>query len=368
MGKKKTRYTMRSDGIIVASKTYDGKRKYFYGHSDPEIDQKIADFERQREEESKHHSRLFEEIADEWWEWKQKEISPNTYNGYKVAKERAVEQFGQMHADEITPADVYKYLDHFAKQGYSQKTINNMAIVLKVILDEPLKLGEIAANPCVNVPRVKGKPKVKRKPAADSDIEKIEAHKADSMLSRMYYLMLYTGLRRGEAIALQYKNIDFNNNLIHVVQSCAYTPENKVLIKSPKTEAGIRTVVMLNRVKEIIPRSDNPEAFVFFPDGIPTKGSFENSLQNFKKEAGIQSTPHQLRHSFATIGHAAGIDAKDLQAELGHSTLEMTMNTYTHEDPELQKKVRKKLDKHINAQEKKKAKSCAPRCSKPRIT
>ena len=358
MAKKKTRYTMRSDGIIVASKTYDGKRKYFYGHSDPEIDKKIADFERQREEVAQHHSRLFEEIADEWWEWKQKEISPTTFNGYRVAKERAVDEFGEKHADEITPAEIYKYLDSFGRKGFSQKSVSNMLTVLKSILDEALKTGELPANPCVNLPKVKGKPKVKRKPADQSDIDLIEAHKTDGMMGRMLYLMLYTGLRRGEAIALQYKNIDYGKKLIHVKQSCAFAYGYKAIIKPPKTEAGYRSVVMLQNVEDIIPPGNDPEAFVFFPNGLPTKGSFERALTKYRGQVGIKSTPHQLRHAYATMMHSAGIDPKDMQHELGHSTIAMTMDVYTDVDPELQNKVRKKLGKHIKSQQKKKTKRC----------
>lgn len=353
MAKKKTRYTMRSDGIIVFTKTYEGKRKYFYGKSDKEIDQKVAAYEAELLEQARHHSRLFEEIADEWWERKEKELSPNSINSYKIMKERAVDAFGDQYAEDVKPEHIYRFLDGFAKKGYSQKRINTTLSVTKSIFDQALISGEISSNPCVKLPTVKGKPKVKRKPATKDEIKIIEAHKTDSLMARMYYFMLYTGLRRGEAIALQQKNIDRKNKVIHVVQSCAYEFGYKPIIKPPKTEAGIRSVALLDNVAEILPESKDPEAFVFFPDGLPYKTTFERQLRNFRKANDLTCTPHQLRHSFATMGHAAGIDPKDMQHELGHTTLAMTMDTYTADDAEHLKDVRKKLNKYVKKQQKK---------------
>ena len=88
--KIKTKYTLRPDGRIVATKTINGKRKYFYGSSDEEIE---AQIEAALHPENKKAT--CEEIAEAWWEKKEKELSVNTVRGYICAKNRFVERFGE---------------------------------------------------------------------------------------------------------------------------------------------------------------------------------------------------------------------------------------------------------------------------------
>ena len=358
MAKRKTKYTMRPDGRIVLTKTIDGKRKFFYGMSDAEVERKAREYEEQLAAAALIHSRPFEVVADAWWEEKEKDISPNSVNSYRVAKQRAVEYFEQTPVDEITPAQVYAYLNGYVRKGYSQKIITKANTVLKGILDDALIAGEIQSNPCVNLPPVKSKAKAKKRPpASDNDIEILEQCKAESNISRMFYTMLYAGLRRGEAIALQQKHIDREKKTISVVQSCAFDYGYKPVIKSPKTEAGTRTVGLLDVVAEVIPEYEDPETYVFFPDGLPYKTTVERHLRKFLDDHKINATAHQFRHSYATIGHAAGIDGKDMQGELGHQNLATTMDIYTGIDKKHKEEVRDQLNEFVNKRVKKEPKS-----------
>ena len=350
MAKRKTKYTMRSDGRIAMSRMYDGKRKYFYGSSDKEVEAKAAAYEAELAEAAKHHSRQLSVVADEWWEDKQKEISPNSLNSYRIAKERAVEMFGDTDVDMITPAMVYRYLKRFQTQGYSQKVITKTQSVLKGILDYSIIEGEIESNPCLYLPPLKGKSAVKRPPASDADVARLEACKGESLMARMFYFIAYTGLRRGEAIALQWKHIDLDRKVVRVEQNCAYEYSCKPVIKKPKTEAGIRTVSLLDNVIEILPTKGKPDDYVFFPEGLPYQTTLERHLRKFRRDHEITATLHQLRHSFATMGHNAGIDAKDMQSELGHASIAMTLDVYTGEDVKHRAEVRDRLNDYVKNQ------------------
>lgn len=350
MARKKTKYTMRSDGRIVKTKVYpDGTKKFFYGKSDAEVEAKEAAYDAELAAAAKHNSRKLSAVADIWWEDKQKQISPNSLNSYRVAKERAVEEFGDIDVDLITPAMVYRYLKRFEAKAYSQKVISKTQSVLKSILDYSIIEGEIDSNPCINLPVLKGKSGVKRLPASDSDIEKLEKCKAESLMSRMFYFITYTGLRRGETIALQWKHIDLENKLVHVEQNCAYEFSYKPVIKKPKTESGIRTVSLLDNVIDNLPEKGNPDDYVFFPEGLPYQTTLERQMRRFREQHKITATPHQLRHSFATLGHSAGIDAKDMQAELGHASITMTLDVYTSVDEAHRTEVRDKLNDYVKA-------------------
>lgn len=144
------------------------------------------------------------------------------------------------------------------------------------------------------------------------------------------YLILYTGLRKGEALALTYEDIDFTNNVIHITKS-VYHESTSPKIKSPKTAAGVRTVPILAPLIDKLPAKG--KGYVFSTDGgkTPLKHDEYNTMwETYSAKTGITCTAHQLRHSYATMLFECGIDVKDAQDLLGHSTAAMTQDIYTH--------------------------------------
>ena len=88
MARKRTKYTLRKDGRIVLSDTINGERKYFYGKTDKEVEQKRDDYIRECEKhanEAADKGRAFEAVADDWWERCEPRLSPNTVCGYITA-------------------------------------------------------------------------------------------------------------------------------------------------------------------------------------------------------------------------------------------------------------------------------------------
>mgnify|MGYP003291320970 CR=1 FL=1 len=349
MKKLKTKYTLRKDGRIMMRQTINGKRVSFYGSSDRECEDKrdayIAELN------SKPEPFIpFKTVSDTWWDKREKTISPNTVGGYKTAMQRCDEEFGKQPIDKITMQQIIVFLQSFAIKGYSQKVISNTKCVLHQIFDEALLQGLILANPCTGMPVIKGAPKKPRQAAPETDIEKIEASKTESLAARMSYFMLYTGARRGEAAALQQKNINREKHVAYIVQSVAYgSSSRKPILKKPKTEAGVRTIELPDNVLEILPLYEDDETYIFFPAGLPTKTELETGLRNYQADHGLQSTAHQLRHSYASILYSAGIDVKSAQYLLGHSTIAMTQDVYTHLSEAKKTDVRDQLNNFIKA-------------------
>ena len=350
MSRRKTKYTRRSDGNIVMTKTINGKRKFFYGKSDEDVEKKLADYIASLTAEPEKTVRTFEQVADAWWEEKEPEISIGSVRVYRARKNAAVDAFGKMLVDEITPQDIVTHLRKLQAQGFSQKVINSRKSVIKSILDNALIAGEIQSNPCINLPTIKGVARVERQPATEEDIKKIEATKTISLIARMYYFILYTGCRRGEAAALQQKHIDRENKTAHICQTLAYSSPTPQIKESPKTAAGIRAVDLYDNVLAILPQYDDPETFIFFPDGLPLERKFQVMLDEYKQQADLSCTPHQLRHSYATMLHSAGVDAKDAQALLGHSSIVVTQDIYTKIESKHKKEVQDQVNDYIKKQ------------------
>lgn len=337
----KTKYTMRKDGRIVRTEIINGERKYFYGKSDEEVDQKYEEFLN-----PPAAPRLMKDIATDWWDIKKGQISPNTYTGFHTAQKRIVEEFGAQEAKDITVAQIYAFLDRFRAQGYSQKVISNTRCVFKLIMDKALADGDITFNPVLMTPTVKGADKVPRQPASDQELTVIEKYKTESMSARFYYFVLYTGLRRSEAVCLLNSDIDRSRSVVTVSKSVAYQGSAPIL-KQPKTAAGIREVHIPPNVMQILPEGKPDELLWFGGTKLPCKTSTEQFIKSFRDAHGITCTPHQLRHNYASLLHTVGIDVKDAQYLLGHANVAVTQDIYTHLENKKRNIISEQIDNEV---------------------
>ena len=123
MAKKKI--YQRPDGLYEKKVTINGKRVAFRGKTEREIVQKMVAYQQKAES-----GPSFEEMADEWWAYKESRLSPNTVNGYRVAKRRAVDRFGNTPIKDITTTQVRAWLDWLGNRGYARKTVANHLIVI----------------------------------------------------------------------------------------------------------------------------------------------------------------------------------------------------------------------------------------------
>ena len=360
---------MRPDGRRETTKSYKdfgpahySGRKHFYGKTDAEVDAAIAAFENELLHAPAPGSKKIRELSDAWWAETEKKLSPNSLGSYVSKLNEIEEEFGDLDAREITAQMIFQWLKRKAAQGYSQKGITGRKSVLNKVLEYALATGAIDVNPCASVPVVKGMPAKKRHPASEADIEKIEAHKTDSLIARLYYFMEYTGCRIGECVVLQEKDIDRAHHKASIYKDLAYDGQKPIVKGSAKTEAGMREVDLYDNVLEILPVYDDPETYVFFPDGLPRKSPYETALKNYRKQIGITATAHQMRHTYAGIMHSAEIDVKDTQARMGHSSIVMTQDIYTEIERGHSEKVRNKANDYIMNERLGRNKKSCPRC------
>lgn len=151
---------------------------------------------------------------------------------------------------------------------------------------------------------------------------------ADAPFGLFALICLYAGLRRGEALALRYEDIDREQGVIHVTKAVEFVGNNPH-IKPPKTAAGYRDAVLLDALSSAIP--DGTGLIFCRDDGSPlTKTQYRKRWLKYCDAIGFEITAHQLRHGFATILYEAGIPDKDAQELMGHSSIAITRDVYTH--------------------------------------
>ena len=323
---KKNGFIVRADGRLQTTITdkKTGKRIYFYGTTARELKQKIFEYQTKVDE-----GPLFTNVSDEWWEEAEPLLAYQSVRGYLRAKKQADEEFGDMYIKDIQPQQITLYLKRLGKQYGSQKTVDKYRLILNLIFKYAIETGYVTYNPCSAAKAPKGLKKAKREAATVEEEKIIKTTEYEWLFP---YFAIYTGMRKGEILALQWKDIDFENNLINVYKS-VYYKTNGVEIKGTKTEAGTRIVPLLNPLKErlIGKRPKNQNEYVFSDNGSEplTAKRYETEYRKYQKYTGIKCTAHQLRHSFATIAFENDISPKIVQEILGHKQLSTTMDIYT---------------------------------------
>ncbi|MDR0905269.1 MAG: site-specific integrase [Oscillospiraceae bacterium] len=344
----------RKDGYFEKSLTdaRTGKRVHFYAKSERELTRKIMEYTGKQE-----RGRTFSEVAAEWRNTHYENLAYTTQRGYEASYNRALDEFGDVPVKNITTLDIKAHLSRMAAQKqspttlkpmqYSAKTLKAQQLIYSLILGYAAEQGDISVNPAnaLKMPRAQ-KATVKRQPAGEEDEAIIKAS-ADIWL--LPFFLLYTGLRKGEALAIQQKDIDREHGIIHITKSL-YHEVNNPHIKTPKTIAGVRTVPILAPLLPKLPEGD-PDDYLFHslnPTKPLTKSEFQRAWERFTRKTGITCTAHQLRHSFATLLFDAGIDVKDAQDILGHSTEAMTRDVYTHIREMRRRDTANKLNEYLS--------------------
>ena len=161
-------------------------------------------------------------------------------------------------------------------------------------------------------------------------------------------LLLTTGMRRGELVGLQWRDMDFDAGTVSINRNVAYTPQTGLVVGTPKTVNSLRTVPLMpsvvseleelrREVEANYPGADLKTAFLFpNKSGIyapRTPDSITRRLERFMKRNGLPNlSPHDMRHSCASLLLANGADIKSVQEILGHADASTTLNFYVKAD------------------------------------
>ena len=277
-----------------------------------------------------------------------KQSNANKVNEYY--KNHIFPYFGNNYMDKISVSDLQKWIEKKSKEIVNYR---RMYQLLSRLYKYAYTLDYVKVNSCdkLIIPTISKNKKKKRKNNFYNrkELEKFlaSAKKFNFKFYTYFYLLANTGLRRGEALALQWKDIDYTNKVIHVRHTVAIGLENKVILDTPKTQASLRDVPLTDSLAKVLKEYHSKQTRLTDKLFCKRDGGWKNPSdagdwlrQIYDNDSSLRKiTVHGFRHTFATLLIAeTNIKPKTVQHILGHETIEMTLNIYTHVTEEEKKK------------------------------
>ena len=255
--------------------------------------------------------------------------------------------FGNKRVNDITAADIRQWQNELIKMGYSPtylKTINNQ---LSAIFNYAIRYYDLKSNPCAKAGSM-GKSKAEEMDFwTGEEFRKFIDSVMNKRLSYMAFMILYwTGMRLGELLALNPKDVDLEKRTISITKSYQRLGKKDV-ITPPKTSKSKRVITipefLAADIKDYMDSLyDLQEDDRLFPI---TKYYLEHEMQRGIKESGVKRIRvHDLRHSHASMLIELGFSPLEIANRLGHEKVETTLNTYAHLYPNKQTKLAERLD------------------------
>lgn len=279
-------------------------------------------------------------------QWLENYIRPSvkvrTYERYHLIIEQHIkDRIGNIELDALSPLVLQKFISELLQNG-NRKTgkglsANSVNAVISVIQGSLRTAHLLGLSKEYTADKLK-RPKLKEKPVecfTMSEQKQIEQSILNGKKDKMYgiLLCLYSGLRIGELIALQWSDIDFVKGILTVSKSC-HDGQDGLIIDEPKTANSRRLIPLpkqlLPILKGIKKKSSSP--FVVSANGSSVSvRSYQRSFELLLKRLNIPHKGfHSLRHTFATRALECGMDIKTLAEILGHKNPTVTLNRYAH--------------------------------------
>ena len=255
--------------------------------------------------------------------------------------------FGNKRVNDITATDIRQWQNELIKIGYSPtylKTINNQ---LSAIFNYAVRYYDLKSNPCAKAGSM-GKSKAEEMDFwTGEEFRRFIDSVMNKRLSYMAFMTLYwTGMRLGELLALNPKDVDLEKRTISITKSYQRLGKKDV-ITPPKTPKSKRVITipefLAADIKDYMDSLyDLQENDRLFPI---TKYYLEHEMQRGIKESGVKRIRvHDLRHSHASMLIELGFSPLEIANRLGHEKVETTLNTYAHLYPNKQTKLAERLD------------------------
>ncbi|MFJ5750092.1 tyrosine-type recombinase/integrase [Peribacillus frigoritolerans] len=312
---------------------------------------------------------LLKTFLNEWLhEYKKGSVRKNTFVLHEVnIRNHILPYFKDILLSDVKPVMYQKFLNNIHEAGYSRRTVEIIHSTMSNAMSKAVTIGKIQKNPCIGV-TIKGKQKEKGIKYLESDQIPLflqTAHQYGYNYWIFFRLLIETGMRKGEAAALQWTDIDLKEQTISISKTLNFTAKSKQdLFGDTKTFNSKRVISISQTLTQVLQhhlRHQNQHKLALNDlyhhdlnlvlcrdDGsFMPKSTLFNAFSRILKRAELPSLPiHSLRHTHAVLQLEAGADMKYVQKRLGHGSVAITSDVYAHISKKLEKKNIDKFEEY----------------------
>ncbi|PWB82030.1 MAG: site-specific integrase [Candidatus Methylomirabilota bacterium] len=308
------------------------------------------------------------EYLDAWLAGKKHGLRPNTHEGYERALDLYVRPYlGTRRLDQLKPIELETWISQLLDKGLSPRTVRYAFGLVSDALGHAVRMGMLPRNAAKSVKP----PKQTRREMQALDAEQVRGLLKAIKGSRhetLFRLMLYSGLRPSEALGLKWSDIDLEGGVIKVQRSLTWTSK-EWSVGDTKTASARRSIPIAKWMVCLLTTHRRLQATrrmkiadiwqdhdLVFPDEIggPLRPAnvLRRHLRPALRKAGLPDTIrlYDLRHTCATLMLAEGLNPKIAAERLGHASIRMTMDVYSHVTPTMQEEASAKLDSILGDQ------------------
>ena len=317
-----------------------------------------------------------EYLTKEWLPAVKATIRPTTYNSYEQHVScHIAPHIGSVKLAKLTGAQVNALYAKLAetgakdgKSGLSPLTIHHVHTCLHKACKDAVRWGRLPKNPvdAADPPSTCGAAKKEMKTWSAEQLGAFLKSTKDDRLAPLWRVLAMTGMRRGEACGLKWEDVNLEKGRVSVRRSLI-PHEDKVIVSEPKTAKGRRQIALdagtveafKAQAAQQMDDQENAEAaweetgYVFtMDDGRPMHP--QSVSRAFDRAIAAAKLPrirlHDLRHTHASLALAAGINPKVVSERLGHATVSITLDTYSHAIPALQEEAAERIARLVLAE------------------
>lgn len=359
----------RGDGLWVAQlRLPTGERRSIYSKRKSVVQARLRELRRAAEDGAlpEREQRItVEKYLDRWLDAVRASIRPSTMVSYDLNVRRLNKFFGRAQLSALTPVMIQTAYARLADQGLSPRSVLQIHATLHRALGQAVKWGMLIRNPSDSVDRPRPRRAEMSTLSLDELMRLFEAARGTRMYA-VFVLLGTTGMRLGELLGLKWEDVDLAGRRLVIRRALQRQAGKGLLFVEPKTSRSRRTIHLTALAVEALDlhqhhtgllrqlaRDRWRESGLVFTstvgDGMEA-GVVNDNLRRLLVKAGLPHIRvHDLRHTVATILLQGGAHPKLVQDLLGHSTVTLTLDTYSHVTPALHMEATRRLDEVITA-------------------